>query len=673
MRGKNLMIWTLVMILVAVGTFNCGKDLKAPERSNPLDPASGEDPFGVRAHVGSGGIVLEWFSVVLDGVPVDRYGIYRSLDSTGSYSRIEIVTDTTYVDDGVSAGKVFYYKVSAFVGNVESAISHVVPFRIPMGPYVEIAEGAETIASRMVEVTVIAAEAERIWLSNHAEPDSGEWMAFQSSLDWTLTMGPGEKVVYARASYAGGDTAGRAQDMILPAAMGTPSVVIDEGATHTATRDVVVRLECTGAEEMRVWADTTEAAAWRAFQDTVHVTLATGESEKRVYAIFRDTFEIETAEVQDGILPNQPGDGEIVMNDDDPYTNDRNAILTLDCAGVSEMRIAEGTDLSGASWMPFDTTATLTVSTGDGDKQVTAQFRNEFLIETDPISDMIGLDTEVVIRDFTFDADSIGMGETIHSRADCGEPEGNGRVLIGTSVEVILMDDGTGGDETAGDGIYELDWVVDSGPWEGKPWFTFEDRAGNEADQEASSTLHILPVDITVSPDSFSFSTEVAVSLTGTLTIANIGYGTLVAQIESSELWLTAQPNAVSIAKHSHETIMVRVDTTGLDPDPYQADLIIRSNDPDENPVEVDISLQQYGDILVTEPNSSTIWHPGDRNVPIRWGTGDLPKNVSIKLRRPGFPAVTISSSALNNGSYDWDVPSSVTNADDYVVIVWFT
>jgi fibronectin type 3 domain-containing protein len=65
---------------------------------------------------------------------VERYHVYRSLYSGGPYSRIDltVVRDTSFKDDGVLAGKMYYYVVTAedLDGN-ESGYSNEAPATVP--------------------------------------------------------------------------------------------------------------------------------------------------------------------------------------------------------------------------------------------------------------------------------------------------------------------------------------------------------------------------------------------------------------------------------------------------------------------------------------------------------------------------------------------------------------
>ncbi|MBN2030575.1 pre-peptidase C-terminal domain-containing protein [bacterium] len=80
------------------------------------------------------------------------------------------------------------------------------------------------------------------------------------------------------------------------------------------------------------------------------------------------------------------------------------------------------------------------------------------------------------------------------------------------------------------------------------------------------------------------------------------------------------------------------------------------------------------GDIVITEPASSTVWTQGQQNVSIQWDTGSLGGNVKIELYKGASSQTTITSSTANDGSYTvWDVPSGQVSGTDYRIKVTST
>ncbi|HET9234979.1 MAG TPA: choice-of-anchor X domain-containing protein, partial [Candidatus Eisenbacteria bacterium] len=125
---------------------------------------------------------------------------------------------------------------------------------------------------------------------------------------------------------------------------------------------------------------------------------------------------------------------------------------------TTAIQLGESSNLSSAVWVPISTDLVWVLSQGDGLKRVYARFRLQDGSTSFPVSSEITLDTRAVIREVDFvGADVRAPGEILHVRLDAGE-QGTASVSIGTLfTNLALLDDGSGGDATAGDGIYERD------------------------------------------------------------------------------------------------------------------------------------------------------------------------------------------------------------------------
>jgi len=78
--------------------------------------------------------------------------------------------------------------------------------------------------------------------------------------------------------------------------------------------------------------------------------------------------------------------------------------------------------------------------------------------------------------------------------------------------------------------------------------------------------------------------------------VTDLGYGEMDWMIrcvveEADCSWLNENPKSGSIGLGSSDNITVTIDTTGLAPGDYSADIVIANNDPDENPTTVPVTL----------------------------------------------------------------------------------
>jgi fibronectin type 3 domain-containing protein len=157
----------------------------------------------------------------------------------------------------------------------------------------------------------------------------------------------------------------------------------------------------------------------------------------------------------------------VAINGGQARTQDRNVVVTMSASGITElMMLSNVPDMSGAQWQPFQGAVNWQLPTGDGEKTVYARFRDNEDNESLVVSDDIELDTTATITSVTEDTGGAIMrvGDTVHFTLDAGETDGYATVDIGSiGLGIVLNDDGTGGDATPHDGLYERDFVIEAG------------------------------------------------------------------------------------------------------------------------------------------------------------------------------------------------------------------
>jgi len=183
----------------------------------------------------------------------------------------------------------------------------------------------------------------------------------------------------------------------------------------------------------------------------------------------------------------------VVINNDYKYTNTRNVSISL--TGASNTRhviLSEDSLFGDASWQTFSGSKSFTLSFADGIKYVYAKFRDQDGNETfDSYWDNILLDTQASIASVTENTGGLTKqaGEVIHFTVEAGESEGTAKVDLGTVRDLGLFDDGSHGDLTANDGVYELDYVIptDVEMQDAVVTGKFTDAAGNQAPSKTAA------------------------------------------------------------------------------------------------------------------------------------------------------------------------------------------
>lgn len=167
------------------------------------------------------------------------------------------------------------------------------------------------------------------------------------------------------------------------------------------------------------------------------------------------------------------------------YTRSREVTVGYQVSNATAIQLSEDAASFTAPWRSATGSASWTLSAGDGEKTVYARFRLSDGSEGLPVSDTIVLDTRATITAFDFDGAGVrAPGDAVHFRLTSGELHGTATVSVsGVFVSSPLRDDGTSGDPTADDGVYEADLVVPPAVavFEERASGSFTDEAGNVA------------------------------------------------------------------------------------------------------------------------------------------------------------------------------------------------
>jgi len=228
------------------------------------------------------------------------------------------------------------------------------------------------------------------------------------------------------------------------------------------------------------------------------------EYRYRVSSVGVNGLEGLRSEVITGI----PGIFSILINSGFQFTSSRVVNLTFGAPPRTRlMQISNDSLFTNAEWINFNPSVNWTLTSMDGLKTVYARFRDTRDQETlEPVSDSILLDTSAKIRQLAHDAATriLSPADTVHFVMVTNEPQGVASVDINNVQSgVDLFDDGTNGDRVPDDGVYEVDYIIPTGPEVENTLVVgrFTDRAGNVAPTlNASARLTIrrppTPVDL---------------------------------------------------------------------------------------------------------------------------------------------------------------------------------
>jgi hypothetical protein len=185
----------------------------------------------------------------------------------------------------------------------------------------------------------------------------------------------------------------------------------------------------------------------------------------------------------------------LIIEEGASYTS--TLVVDVDAAappGTRHIMLTHDTLSQVGKWLDFEPPLSWELEPGDGVKRVFAKFRDLEGNETLKFySDDIVLDTRAAIDSITENSGGsvLSVGDELHLALYANEANGEAAAEISGVGIQKLYDDGTAGDAVAGDGIYELDWIVPAAVdvRDGAITGSFTDAAGNQADDKNSPTL----------------------------------------------------------------------------------------------------------------------------------------------------------------------------------------
>lgn len=158
---------------------------------------------------------------------------------------------------------------------------------------------------------------------------------------------------------------------------------------------------------------------------------------------------------------------------------------------------------------------------------------------------------------------------------------------------------------------------------------------------------------ITVDPTSFDVTMLPDTIWTDTLTIGNTGGADLTYDISDGAYpWLDVSPDSGSVAPGGSDQLTVTVDTSGLAPGDYIAEIVIASNDPDKNLITVPVTLQ------VSRVRPTVITRPAS-------GVGDTSATLNMDYTLGGYSTVNVRFAYKKAAGADWSHTAWVGRSEE--------
>ncbi|MDP8238179.1 MAG: SUMF1/EgtB/PvdO family nonheme iron enzyme [Candidatus Hatepunaea meridiana] len=261
---------------------------------------------------------------------------------------------------------------------------------------ISIDDGADSTASRFVDLQITVAQADSMALSNDSLVliQDPTWIEISSHFqNWALQTGEGQKTVFARFKNISGAESQIYSDYIEPLLPMDPSIsIVDEDEDgFTALRIVDLSLFASG-ENLRMRLSENgefEGAAWEEFAESKQFELSTGAGEKIIHVCFKNDFELESDVVNCAIAP-LPINPTMTIQDSAEFTLTRDISVSFTAEGVIDsMLVSVYEDFHDVNWVEFSEEIDVELLAGSGVKVVYARLWNNFEIESEIITDMI--------------------------------------------------------------------------------------------------------------------------------------------------------------------------------------------------------------------------------------------------------------------------------------------
>ncbi len=271
---------------------------------------------------------------------------------------------------------------------------------VPPQCSVTINNGAAYTNSTLVTLTLSATDPSpgsgvgQMCVSN-ASTSCSTWVAYGTSMAWTLPSVDGSKTVYTWFKDNAGNVTATpstfADSIILDATAPTGSVTINSGAAYTNTTSATLSLSCTdtgsGCAQMQFSNDNVTWSTSEIYSATKAWTLTTGDGTKTVYVKFKDNSNNWSTAYSDTIILDTAITVTVTANDPTateagPTTGQFTVTRTGSTTSALTVYFAvSGTATSGSDYNSIGTS--VTIPAGSASATITVTPINDTLVESD--------------------------------------------------------------------------------------------------------------------------------------------------------------------------------------------------------------------------------------------------------------------------------------------------
>ncbi len=236
--ARTLIALAIGLLVVLGSCSNEHDDIAKPAANDPTETGQTPPvPTGFGAVVGDRSVRLFWTIDADKAASVESYRVYREAYARAEERIADGVEDTTYVDQGLTNGIAYTYRVSAVLTNDLEGKKSAPLLIFPAVYGVLIANGITHTNSTTVSVALTAPQGtSAMRLSESEDFADASWRTFAPSTSFTLEPGEGEHTIYAQFRDAGGQETNTFSDTIT---LDMVAEIASVGYTHDGGGDAV--------------------------------------------------------------------------------------------------------------------------------------------------------------------------------------------------------------------------------------------------------------------------------------------------------------------------------------------------------------------------------------------------------------------------------------------------
>lgn len=257
-----------------------------------------------------------------------------------------------------------------------------------------------------VQLSIVGAnDGQQVRFSNTSDFTGIQWETFTTIRNWMLTTGDGNKTVYCEIKDSSGEVLS-VNDMIILDTQPPTAQLLNTPSSPSSNINIDIEVAGAGVVSYKYDININDSG-WSGWSEEIPVSNHITETnlpdslKHRIRVIGKDEAgnwqTISNATLFEWeIDAYTPGTGEIIINNNDTYTNTR--FININIADVfdgQEMRLANSpAELASAMWESFAPSKSWTLSDGDGDKTVYMEYKDSSgKVIPAPLTDTIKLDT----------------------------------------------------------------------------------------------------------------------------------------------------------------------------------------------------------------------------------------------------------------------------------------